>query len=731
MKKPELLAPAGDLKTFKVALQSGADAVYVGGKCFSARSFALNLSNEELAEATIYAHQRNKRIYVTINTIIDQKDFMQLNDFLSFLNKINVDAVIVQDLGIIRYIRCNYPNIEVHASTQMNIFNQKALEYLINLGVKRVVLARELNIKQIEKLSSNNIELEVFVHGALCFSCSGNCLMSYSIGNRSGNKGKCAQPCRKKYQLIENGLKISKAKALLSMKDLCTIENIDQLIKSNVKSFKIEGRMKSPEYVYTVVKTYRKGIDDYFQNLQNDDSNQLKEMKLVFNREFTKGYLFQESNEKLTNVNFVNHQGIFLGKIIKTNNNFIEIKLEEDLMIHDAIRIVDKEEIGFDVQIMYVDGNKRKIAYKGEIVKIPLKTNNNLNNQKVLLTKSEKIKQDLNQYLESEHVKSPINLKFKIQLNDYAMLTIDDGTYLVKVYSNNIITNINEKPKEDNFYIEKLNKFVDTPFYIANIKIENDQKAFISVKDLNEMRKKATEQLLIHRLNLRKVNQNQLISKNFKQIKLPITFEVIVHNQKQYDACKKMNIKNIYTDYESELMNVTRLSDKVYDNHLVHNLGQIGKNVTISPYFNITNLESIKMIANYQPKIIYMSYETNLNDLDYLSNLNLNIGFPIYGKMDVMVTKHCMIAKEFGYKNKHCGKCLNNEYKLLDEYQNQFLIFTEENCNLRIIDYKIFNIISQLEKLKKLGFNCFLLTFTDETPKEIENILSLLKNRIS
>ena len=264
MKRVELLAPAKDLYTAKVAIEAGANAVYLGGKSFGARFFATNLENEDLKEAVLFAHTRGAKVYVTVNTIVYQSEWNQLIEYLDYLSKIDVDAIIVQDLGVLYYVRSKYPHMEVHASTQMNIYNERGLEILNHLGVKRVVLARETSLEMIKKLKNQEIELEVFVHGALCFCASGNCLMSYAIGNRSGNRGKCAQPCRKTYTLYENQTKISATAALMSMKDLCTIQEIDKLIEAGITSFKIEGRMKSAEYVYTTVKAYKKAIDAYY-----------------------------------------------------------------------------------------------------------------------------------------------------------------------------------------------------------------------------------------------------------------------------------------------------------------------------------------------------------------------------------------------------------------------------------------------------------------------------------
>lgn len=724
MNKPELLAPAGDLNTLKVAIQAGADAVYIGGRSFGARYFATNFTDEDLKEAIIYAHERLKKVYVTVNTIIYESEFNLLEEYIDYLYEINVDAIIVQDLGVISLVRKKYPDFEIHASTQMNVFNSNGIKILKKLGIKRVVLARETDIDTIKELVKEGLEIEVFIHGALCFSYSGNCLMSYSIGSRSGNRGKCAQPCRKTYSLYENNNLIVNKKALLSMKDLCTINNIQDLINANVASFKIEGRMKSSEYVYTVVKSYRNAID---KNMKSSDEC-IKKMKIMFNRKFTSGYLFKETNKLITNIESVNHQGIYLGKIVKQNNSSIEIKLEENLNRLDSIRIVTSDEIGLNVQNMFVNSEKRENANTGEIVKIPYQTTYKVLGKDVLLTKSESIRHELKEYLQKENVKTPINVKFKLKLNEKATLKVIDTNKETIISSENIISNVINNPKEDEFYIDKLNKLTDTPLYYDSIEIDDDKKSYISVKEINELRRKMVESILNNRcLSLNKEKEYfNISSKSFD--KLPISIEAIVHTKEQYDACVELGIKNIYTDFSSDLMNISRVDINNYNHHMIHNIGQIKDDVVISPYFNVINKQAIDLLKNLGSKKIYLSYETNIEELELmnLDKINTNIGMPIYGKMDVMITKHCPISKSKGFNCKNCGICGENKYKLLDEYNNEFTIFTEpvNNCNIRIIDYKKFDITSKINELKVKGINLFLLTFTTESKEETKKILA-------
>ena len=272
MKKPELLSPAGNMECLKAAIEGGADAIYLGGLNFGARAYSANFNDEEIIEAIKYAHLYGVKIYVTVNTMITEELVKPFIKYVDFLHKNNVDAIIIQDIGMIDYLRKTYPNLEIHVSTQAHIHNLEGVKFIEKLGLKRVVLARETSIDLIKEIKENtNIELEVFIHGALCISYSGECLMSSLIGGRSGNKGTCAQSCRMKYSFMHEGKKINKDDYLLSTKDLNTLNNIDKLIDIGIDSLKIEGRMKSKEYVYLVTKLYRKAIDSYISLLINLD----------------------------------------------------------------------------------------------------------------------------------------------------------------------------------------------------------------------------------------------------------------------------------------------------------------------------------------------------------------------------------------------------------------------------------------------------------------------------
>ena len=268
MKKIELLAPAGDKESLIAAVQNGADAIYLGGTLFSARAFAKNFDDEQLQWAIQYAHLYDVKIYVTVNTLFKDAEIDALISYLDKLYEFQVDALIIQDVGLFDIVRTLYPDFEIHMSTQSSIMNHYGVNYFEKCGASRVVLARENTLEDIQSICQNtSIEIEVFVHGAMCVCYSGQCLMSSMIGKRSGNRGQCAQPCRLPYQLLKDDQVLpEKYPFILSPKDMMTIEHLGALIEAGVSSLKIEGRMKRPEYVASVTRAYRQAIDAFYEH---------------------------------------------------------------------------------------------------------------------------------------------------------------------------------------------------------------------------------------------------------------------------------------------------------------------------------------------------------------------------------------------------------------------------------------------------------------------------------
>ncbi|OOO63756.1 peptidase U32 [Clostridium tepidum] len=312
MKKPELLAPAGNLEKLKTAINFGADAVYLGGSKLNLRAFADNFTDDELQEGIKYAHDRGRKVYVTINVFPRNEDFNGLEEYLKKLYEFNVDAIIVSDPGIIMTGIETVPNLEIHLSTQANTVNFKTINFWYKQGVKRTVLARELTLEEIKTIREKidpDCELEAFVHGSMCMSYSGRCLLSNYMTGRDSNRGACAQPCRYKYYLMEEKregeyfpvIEDDKGTYIMNSKDMCMIKHIPELVQSGIDSFKIEGRMKSSFYVATVVKAYREAIDTYFDDPENYVFKErwMDYLEKASHRAYFTGFYFNEPNKQL------------------------------------------------------------------------------------------------------------------------------------------------------------------------------------------------------------------------------------------------------------------------------------------------------------------------------------------------------------------------------------------------------------------------------------------------
>ena len=372
----ELLSPVGDFECLKSAVQSGADAVYLGSSTFSARAFASNFDDESLEKAINYAKLRGVKTNLTLNTLIKNSEMQDAINLAKKAYEFGIDAIIVQDLGLANYLIKNFPGLAVHASTQLSVHNLEGVLALQKMGFSRVVLSRELPISEIEYICKNSdVEIEVFVHGALCISYSGQCLFSSMVGGRSGNRGKCAQPCRLPYELIENNTIIDKG-YLLSPSDLCGLDYLPQLISSGITCLKIEGRMKTPEYVSTVTRIYRKYIDliesDKDFEISNQDRNDLLQ---VFNRGgFSSGHLDETPNKNLIYKNKSNNMGIFLGTISNFNSNkgYISFKTTNKVNIGDKISIENKkkETSTYTISELMINNKNVVQASEGDNIKI-------------------------------------------------------------------------------------------------------------------------------------------------------------------------------------------------------------------------------------------------------------------------------------------------------------------------------------------------------------------------
>lgn len=480
-KEVEILAPCGTIESFYAAINAGADAVYLGGDMFGARAFAGNFNEEQLIEALHYAHLCHKKIYLTVNTLLRDDEIDKLYGFLKPFYEEGLDAAIVQDLGVFSEIKRNFPDMDIHASTQMTVTGSYGASLLKDLGASRIVTAREMSLKEIKEIHDNvDIEIETFVHGALCYSYSGQCLLSSMIGGRSGNRGRCAQPCRLEFSCGD-----IKNKHLLSPKDLCTVTEISGLIESGVYSMKIEGRMKNPTYTACVVDTYRRYVDMYLEKGREGfkvNEKDLKNLCDIYNRGgFTKSYLFMKNDRDMMTFDRPNHQGLKVGSFSKG-----KLFACEDLSGGDVIELPNGNEIelsvgcksGGSINIKTDNKSDNKTDLKGDVYR----------------TKNKKLIDEINNTFCGSIKKCPLSIKASIKVGEPIMLTVSSSNEEVTVTGDAIEESLN-RPATLEDVSTRLKKLGNTNYYCDDIDVKLDGNAFIPIKSLNELRREAIEKL--------------------------------------------------------------------------------------------------------------------------------------------------------------------------------------------------------------------------------------------
>ena len=523
----EILSPAGNYESFIAAVQNGADAIYMGIDKFNARKMAKNFTIEEYIEAIKYAHLRGVRIYLTLNVLLNDDEVKEAIEILIKLYSSGLDAVIIQDIGLIDIIKKVLPNLDIHISTQMTVHNLSQIKVLESLGVSRVVLARELSIEEIKYICDNtNLEIEVFVHGALCMSYSGACLMSSMIGTRSGNKGACLATCRMKYTLSKNNEKV-KYGHLLSKKDIYGLEHVEKLINIGVHSLKIEGRGKTLEYVGLVTDKYKKAVSNVVNEKNNIDEKELLQM---FSREGKSyGYFEGIGRAESISINTPKNTGLYLGNVLSIKDKFVKIKLEEQINLHDGIEIFDE-----DKKVVYSNiitcirdekfNIKNSICFKDEIVYIG-DINTKLNNKSKLYINKTSSKELNTRYIK----KSQENLRKVIVPIEVNILK--DSNIQINVMNETIqfdyIPQTAIKKQIDYMYVEEaLCKSGDTPFDFEIIDFNIDENLFIPVSKLNE---------------LRRFIQDYLIDKNNINLNVDENYKLL----KEYDFNKNKELNNL------------------------------------------------------------------------------------------------------------------------------------------------------------------------------------------
>ncbi len=759
MKKPELLAPAGSIESLYAAVNNGCDSVYLGGEKFSARQNATNFTQEQLETAFDYCHLRAVKVIVTINTLYKQKEFESLLEFVNKIYQLGVDKVIIQDIGAMYIIKKNFPDLKLCASTQMTAHSLEDVLYLKQLGFDRVVLSRELSLDEIKYITSNcDIEIECFVHGALCVCYSGQCLFSSMLGGRSGNRGRCAQPCRLKYSLVDDCSSPKIEGHLLSPKDIATLKILPQLIETNITSFKIEGRMKKAEYVAGVVSIYRKYIDLYFENPYNYkvDTDDIIILEQLFNRGgFTDGYFNKYSSKDMMCIEKPKSWGVYLGKVVDiTDKGKCTIKTVQPLNPGDGIEIwTNKDSFGTNIS---------KSSQRGDEIILYVNNKDIKKGNLVYKTNDKRLMDSLTKSYIKDTRQMNIYAKFVAKASEpmYIKIYNDDGLFIEN--KGDIITIAKNQPIEAEKIIKQLSKTGNTPFKFLNIDLDIDNNIYIPVSRLNEFRRESLikfETKLLkqyHRLNTKRI---QLEKKNYSTSKGDKRLSIIVQNYEQLKASfKSDSITRIYFELKDDIIKnldfiidkckyegielfaalpriqrnkINLLDDKNIDGYLVRTWGQLyelqntNKDIALDYTFNIFNSYSLEFWNEKGVNSLTLSPELSYNEIDGIGTENCEtIG---YGYLPLMTTVQCPIGNYLGEKdNKRFCKYKNNSniYSLKDRFGIEFNIMTDCNeCISYILNSQAIMLLESIDEIINLPTGTIRLQFTNETAEEVEKII--------
>lgn len=753
-RKIEILAPAGSYESLKAAIAAGADAIYVGGNRFGARAYANNFSQEELLDAIDYVHLHRKKIYLTVNTLLKEKELEEeLYEYLLPYYKQGLDAVIVQDVGVLHFVRKYFPSLPIHASTQMTITGVDGAKFMEEQGVERVVTARELSLKEIKEISEQtSVEIESFVHGALCYCYSGQCLYSSLLGGRSGNRGQCAQPCRLPYKVDK------KTSYVMSLKDLCTVEFIPDLAEAGIYSFKIEGRMKKPEYVAAVTSIYRKYADLYIEKGRKGYSVLQKDKEILmdlYNRGgFHTGYYQTRNGKEMLSLNRPNHAGIKAVKVVGQQGKEIHVQAMTELHKGDVLELPDKENytLGKSVkegQKFSVGLRKGQRIIKGEIL-------NRIRNEQLL--------QELKKNFVEKKVQEKINGKLILSTEKNAIITLSMDNVKVTVCGSKAEQALNQPMSEERIE-QQMRKTGNTPFVFDSLKILLEDSLFMPMQKLNELRRNGLEQLEKEICMRYRRTDEQVLEKQEKRAKKETrntnTLFVYVEKEEQFSkvVCNE-SVERIYIDctmiehaWKNKLLQEIVSTAKVNKKEIYFAMPYIFREDTKKKYKEmfdasifdgvlIRNYESFYYIREQFPQINIV-LDTNMYQFnreakmfweeqkmqEFTAPLELNyrelenLGCEkseliVYGYLQMMVSAQCI--------HKTISKCTHQSgyTKITDRYNKQF---TAKNCcdycyNV-IYNAEPLSLLEQKDDIFRLEPRKLRLHFTIENGIETEKIL--------
>lgn len=775
----EILAPGGSYESIISAMNSGADAIYTGGGMFGARAYADNLNQERLIEIIDAAHLRGKKIYLTVNTLLKQKELQtQLIPYLKPYYEAGLDAVLVQDFGVLSKIREAFPDLPIHASTQMTVLTSEFSKWLKQFGVSRVVPARELSLDELRKIKDEvDMEVETFVHGALCYCYSGQCLMSSMIGGRSGNRGRCAQPCRLPYQFVQDGqnsgIDTKKPAYLLSLNDLCTLDLIPDMVDAGIDSFKIEGRMKGPEYAALVTSLYKKYTMMYLTKGRNGykvDAADIEALMDLYNRGgFSKGYYQCHNDKSMITFDRSNHKGTRAAKIIKATADTVTFKALEQLHGQDVLEVKE----GLSNQDTYAWTLKSDIPVNTTFT-IKHRFKSRQHDQFCYRTKNQALLEQVRKMSSTEQFKEKIKGNLKIFKDLPANLILSYGDICVEVEGQVVQPALNRAMTEDEVrkYMQKTG---DTPYVFDTLDIEMDADIFMPVAVLKQLRRDAITLLEARILEgFRRTMPENTISgcKVTDSVRLADIqrMTVLISTQSQFDTVLRYpEISRIYiNDGLSARITKTQLEMMVAGAH------DAGKEIFLAlPSIlrheeNDRMLRRIKLYGEMTDGVLVRSVEGFLlfkeasakfkrmldcnvytwnqsakhfwknqqaDELTVPEELNFRElsergcagdEMIVYGYRPLMTTAQCL--------TKTTGHCQKTQQKntigwLTDRKDKHMMVERHcEGCYNTIYNSQVLVLLDELDKIRSLDMHAVRLEFTTENQHEMKKVIDAYKN---
>ncbi len=736
----ELLSPAGDMRSVIQAVQNGADAIYVGGKSFGARAFAQNFSYDELKQAAVYAHTYGVKIYVTVNTLVYENETEGFFKHIEQVCRAGADALIMQDVGMISQVRRRFPDIAVHASTQMHNHNDAALCFAQSVGAVRAVLAREMNLSQIKSLQCD-IEKEVFIHGALCICYSGQCLFSALTNGRSGNRGTCAQSCRMRYKLCDDEGKVyhTKGEYLLSPKDIGLFEDIKSLIEAGVGCFKIEGRMKSPEYVGLVTKIYKELLKAYESgNPIEADASDTADLLKLFNRGYSKGHLLDTKGEALMSKDRPNHRGTPLGRVVSAGRGRITIQLSAPLRQGDGIKF-ERSDDGFICNKVYKKGLLVACAQAGDIVELDAKAATSAGDT-VVKTSDSALAERL-QEIQPRCV--GITAQLTAKKGELLRLVFSDTDAHSVIAEGDTVAQSRTRPTAKDELQSSISKLGDTPYKLLEIDIDADEDIFIAKSALNALRREAVLKITEKRTYiapLRICDEARPAVKYQENTCQPL-LHVLVRNGAQFEAVRDIVTGDIYTGdeklyldnkaaYSNMRLKTDRLAENtkpyVKDRLLVTDHGGLHvypKNndvVLDHSVYAANSFAAAEFVSRGVRRIALAAEMDEMQTLDMVKAYKtVNGQMPpleaiLYARHELMVMRHCVLRGALGENS--CKLCKRKRFFLKDIKGSCFPIITDESCKSHI--YHARPTLKDAAAYSAMGIRHFRVELFDEDAEQ-------------